>query len=124
MEASARANPKIPAAAASQQQQQQPLEIPRPSLSSSPKLGEERDRPESDYAELKDAVIRSIRDLRADPDMCDVTFLVGLDPATRVEIRANSTILSLRSPYFKVSPLRVQKRGSTVRKAIQDISGF
>ena len=78
-----------------------------PSSSSSacsPFLGEEKDKPEKDYALLEKSVIKSIRDLRTDDEMCDVTFLVGISPASRVEIKANSTILSLRSPYFKVSP--------------------
>ena len=72
-------------------------------LQQQPHLGQERDKPEPDYALLKDSVIQAIRDLRSDSDMCDVTFLVGIDPRSRLEIRANSTILSLRSPYFKVS---------------------
>ena len=81
-------NSNRPKVAQQQQQQQQ-------------HLGQERDKPEADYALLKDSVIQAIRDLRSDMDMCDVTFLVGMGP--KVEIKANSTILSLRSPYFKVS---------------------
>ena len=81
-------NSNRPKVAQQQQQQQQQH------------LGQERDKPEGDYALLKDSVIQAIRDLRSDMDMCDVTFLVGMGP--KVEIKANSTILSLRSPYFKV----------------------
>ena len=43
--------------------------------------------------------IKSMRDLH--PELLDVTFVVGFEGEEKCEIRANSTVLSLKSDYFK-----------------------
>ena len=66
-------------------------------------MGEKRDGSSDDYALLHQSIIKSIWDLQSDMAMCDITFHVGTCPGSKKEIKANSTILSLRSPYFKVN---------------------
>ena len=55
-------------------------------------------------------LLRKIQEMReSDPELCDITFLVGRSETSRQSITANSTILALASPYFKAmcfGPLR------------------
>ena len=43
--------------------------------------------------------IKSMRDLH--PELLDVTFVVGVEGGERREFKANSTVLSVHSEYFK-----------------------
>ena len=55
--------------------------------------------------------IRSMRELH--PDLLDVTFVVGVEGREQREFRANSTVLSVHSEYFKAmcfGPLRQPDR--------------
>ena len=55
--------------------------------------------------------IKSMRDLH--PELLDVTFVVGVEGGERREFRANSTVLSVHSEYFKAmcfGPMRQPDR--------------
>ncbi len=47
-------------------------------------------------------LLKTIRSVRKDTTMCDVEFTVGREANRRKVFNANSTILALRSNYFKV----------------------
>ena len=54
---------------------------------------------------MQASLLRTIRTLRKDDSFCDVEFLVGEE---KVAMKANSTILALRSTHFKViSSIRI-----------------
>ena len=50
---------------------------------------------------VKTNILSRIADLRKDTDAKDVTFVLGKNEESTKEVQANSTILSMSSPYFR-----------------------
>jgi hypothetical protein len=74
--------------------------------------------------DLQSDLLRQIRLLRQlHPDLLDVTFVVGRedDDGGRKEFCGNSTVLSLRSPYFKAMCFGPMKQPDK-KKVITDVS--
>ena len=69
-----------------------------------------------DFTENQASLLRTIRGVRKDSSLCDVQFLVGKDPESRKAFSANSTILALRSTYFKVKKSCTRARKWRVKK--------